>query len=341
MKNLFKIKRLFLVSLLFISFFSEGQGILQNLEKLRQEQIITFAYDTDASAFMTATGIPDDATVYYSGTAYERTGHQLWVATDNLVIGFKANGTWTKHNAIYPAIGGTASTHKWNLKDPRDLNAAYRLVFSGTVNHSATGIQGNGSTGYSDTFFNPSVYGLGQNASLSVYSRSAFGTDKAAISAITSTTQRFGLRLSNNPNNSFFYAHGTSGGQSSYAFDNTIGYFVGSRVSSTDQRFYKNGVQGGSTQTSSNGTAPNLNLYLMANNNAGTPANHTSAEIAFVTIGLGLTPTEVANDYTVIQAYQTALGRQLNLWWIIILIPTLLKGRVIKLNKDNNFKLAA
>ena len=30
--------------------------------------------------------------------------------------------------AIYPFVGGTATTHKFNLKDPADINAAFRLV---------------------------------------------------------------------------------------------------------------------------------------------------------------------------------------------------------------------
>ena len=71
------------------------------------------AYDLDAQAFIDAVGTLT--------TAEE-------VVVDNLVKGFKYNGTWSKHKAIYPMIGGTASAHKFNLKDPRDLDVWFRIT---------------------------------------------------------------------------------------------------------------------------------------------------------------------------------------------------------------------
>jgi hypothetical protein len=50
-----------------------------------------------------------------------------------------------------PVCWGTASQHKWNLKDPRDLDAAYRLQFNGGMTHSANGILFNGTNGWADT----------------------------------------------------------------------------------------------------------------------------------------------------------------------------------------------
>jgi hypothetical protein len=50
------------------------------------------------------------------------------VIQEQLTFGwFDKFGIWRKTHAIYPLLGGTASAHKFNLKDPRDLNAAYRL----------------------------------------------------------------------------------------------------------------------------------------------------------------------------------------------------------------------
>ena len=72
-----------------------------------------FTYDPDTTTYLTATGL--DEPTY---------GHTL----DALVKDLKATGLWTKMQAIYPFVGGTAALHKWNLKDPRDLDAAYRLT---------------------------------------------------------------------------------------------------------------------------------------------------------------------------------------------------------------------
>jgi hypothetical protein len=103
------------------------------------------SFDPDAQAFITAAAITDPT---------------QQTAIDNLVIGLKADGLWTNMQAIYPLVGGTASSHKWNLKDPRDLDAAYRLAFFGGWTHNSNGITGNGANTYADTFYNsPNSFG--------------------------------------------------------------------------------------------------------------------------------------------------------------------------------------
>jgi len=109
--------------------------------------------DPDALAFITAAAITDNTQK---------------LAIDTLVISLKSYGIWTKMKAIYPMVGGTASTHKFNLKDPRDLNAAFRLTFLGGWTHNLLAATANGSNGYADTFFN--IQNLNQNNShLSIY----------------------------------------------------------------------------------------------------------------------------------------------------------------------------
>ena len=88
-----------------------------------------FSLDVDAQAFITATGITDATQI---------------TAVNNLVLGLKGNNIWTKMKAIYPMVGGTATTHKFNLKNPLDTDAAFRLVFSGGWTHSANGALPNG-----------------------------------------------------------------------------------------------------------------------------------------------------------------------------------------------------
>ena len=76
--------------------------------------------DADAQAFITASGI--------SGT--EAT------AINTLVTDLKSANIWAKMKAVYPIVGGTATSHKFNLLNPVDSNAANRLVFAGGVTHS-------------------------------------------------------------------------------------------------------------------------------------------------------------------------------------------------------------
>ena len=60
--------------------------------------------DPDAQAFLTAAAITDPT---ISG------------AINTLVVQMKADNIWTKMKAIYPLVGGTDNTHKWNLKIPQ------------------------------------------------------------------------------------------------------------------------------------------------------------------------------------------------------------------------------
>jgi hypothetical protein len=112
--------------------------------------------DPDAQAFITAAGI---------------TNPTQQAAINTLVVDLKGYNVWTKMKALYPFVGGTASQHKFNLKDPRDLDAAFRLVFNGGVTHNSNGVTFNGTNGYADTKLSPNSTLLQNNNSISVYSR--------------------------------------------------------------------------------------------------------------------------------------------------------------------------
>jgi len=45
-----------------------------------------------------------------------------------LISNMKAIGTWQNSLAVYGFVGGTAASHKFNWKDLRDVDAAFRLV---------------------------------------------------------------------------------------------------------------------------------------------------------------------------------------------------------------------
>ena len=120
------------------------------------------AFDADAQAFITAAAITDVTQQN---------------AINTLVLALKGYSIWTKFKAIYPIVGGSASSHKYNLKDPRDLDAAFRLTFAVGWTHSANGMTPNGVT-YANTFFKPSTEGLTYNNNhLSYYSKTIAAFD--------------------------------------------------------------------------------------------------------------------------------------------------------------------
>jgi hypothetical protein len=107
-------------------------------------------YDSDAYEFLEAAQITDTVT---------RTG------VNNFVKKLKTGTLWNKISGLYPLVGGTMYSEKFNLKDPRDLDAAYRLNFNtGSGYYSGpsyyktffndNGVVFWGSGDYADTFIN-------------------------------------------------------------------------------------------------------------------------------------------------------------------------------------------
>jgi len=272
-----------------------GWGKSHSLSSAGLTDIVGLTTDSDAQAFITAAAITD---------ATQQS------AIDTLVKGLKTDGIWTKMKAIYPFVGGTATTHKYNLKDPRDLDAAFRLVFNGGWTHSSTGATPNGTNGYADTKLNDSS--LTPNSShMSYYSRTNALTSTYDM-GIYNGTKGIWYALRQAGTNSFtggIFQAGTSGEVSVANLDST-GYYVGGKNGNTTVKFYKNGTNVVSI-AKADATATNTSIYLATLNNNGTPAfGFSTKQTAFSTIGDGLSDTEASNLYTRVQAYQTALSRQ-------------------------------
>ena len=178
--------------------------------------------DPDVAAFLTATGITDATTS---------------TAIDNLVLDLKGYGIWTKIKAIYPFVGGTATTHKFNLKDPQDTNAAFRLSFVGGWTHSANGALPNGTNAYADTFLNGLSILTNASNHLSYYSRTSSTTGvEVEIGSSDTASNFFQVRSAVN------YVAGGAVIVSFTSTANAQGFWLGSKENAASRRAYKNGV---------------------------------------------------------------------------------------------------
>jgi hypothetical protein len=252
--------------------------------------------DADALAFLAAAGITDAT---------------ITSAICTLVTTMKADGTWAKCSAIYPMVGGTATTHKFNLKNPLDTNAALRLSFVGGWTHSANGALPNGTNAYADTFLTPSTTLTLLNTHLSFYSRtSAIGNNQRDIAAfVGGSTPSFSLGTNTGVLVSDHYWFTTN--RMTRSIPNAQGLMLTSRTNNTTHKSYRNGVQLGATDTVSNAgkAMPNVSLFLGAAN--GPPiSSYSNKQYAFASIGSGLTDAEALALYNSIQAMQTTLSRQ-------------------------------
>jgi hypothetical protein len=256
--------------------------------------------DPDAQAFITAAGITDPT---------------QQSAIDNLVIGLKADGLWTSMYAIYPVVGGTASTHKWNLKDPRDLNAAYRLQFNGGMTHSSNGILFNGTNGWADTSAVNTINAFG------CYTRNT--TDNSLDYMGTQDSY-----YTDDPEGPFWTLYkGYQVAYSIYIISNLYNYASTSNtirtglssvnVDGLNQKYYKNGVLK-NTSSLQPVTAPSITMGIGAlNPNSNTQGGtigiegYSNQQIAFAFMGsISFNATQNTNLYNRVQTFQTALSRQ-------------------------------
>ena len=252
-------------------------------------------FDADALSFITAASISDST---------QKT------AINTLVTDLKTYNIWTKMKALYPFVGGSASSHKFNLKDPRDLDAAYRLVFNGGWTHSSTGAKPNGTTGYANTFFNPTTgYIVNNSAHISYYSRTNSSiSSNNEIGCYDVNNLIVSSRRSDQGNNTFLYANTVSGGIG-FSDADSLGFYVANRINNQANGF-KNGISKGSNTVADN-ARNNREIVIGANNAIALGIiQFTSKEAAFSSIGDGLTDTEESNFYTAVQNYNTTLNRQ-------------------------------
>ena len=257
--------------------------------------------DPDAAAFLSATGITDQTQTD---------------AIVNLVEGLKTEGIWDKMFAIYPFIGGTATTHKFNLKDPRDLDVAYRLTMGGTLTHNSTGVLGS-TSGFMDTKLPVNWTNFNTDIHLSFYSR---------VNVVGSGNNNYDMGLSNraslgNPtlngdwalmsrfSDNRFYAALPDYTNNSVSNTDATGFYQANRIGNQILG-YKNNTLSITNNSPLSGVSNNGNMYILAINVAGTAQGFSPRQVAYSSIGRGLTATQMVAHYNLVQAYQTALNRQ-------------------------------
>ena len=252
-------------------------------------------YYTEAAMFINAAGLTDAAQCN---------------AINFLVGELLKNNLWNKMYSVYPMVGGTATSHKFNLIDPQDTDAAFRLHFMGTVTHSSNGVQGNGINGYADTHLNPTTIGAGLNSfGMGCNSRTELQStvvDMGGRNSITVAATQMLIRYS--PNTYQFRVNNNNVGTlTATGATTSIGNFGMNRVNSTQVSFTRNGTT--STFTQASGTLTNRDIYLMALNNNLSAANFSPRQYSFFRLHQGLSSAEEITLQTIITNYNTLLGR--------------------------------
>jgi len=252
-------------------------------------------YDPDAQLFFnaqTAAGV--------TLTTTEKDAVNQWV------VDSKAAGIWTKFKAIYPMVGSTATSQKFNLKNPLDTNAAFRLSFIGGGTHSSNGYQPNGINAYADTFLVPSTTLTLNSQHISFYSRTnsngtevEMGCNNAGLNPNTLLEIRTAGTT---------YVSLAANGYATYVDANSLGFYIGNRTASNVTKLFKNNT---AVTTSANGSASNPinSISIGALNSGFTKQYYTTKQCAFASIGDGLTDAEALAFYNAVNAFQVSLAR--------------------------------
>lgn len=243
-------------------------------------------YDPDAAAYIDAAGLTDPEQKEDANT---------------LIVSLKDFGLWSNIHGFWPELGGTATSHAVNAK------TATSGTFHGAVTHDANGITGDGATGYFDTGIPQSL--VGATGGYCFYKRTSGTGDNKSPMGVSETSD----------NNRFYFTNNYDFGQKYGSFgDNELAVEAGApgqglwainRSGSTNIQLYLNGV---SLVTNTNSTPFSniaFNFYLLAQNDAGSAAGFDATNLAFAAIFDSFSPSFMADLNTIVQAFQTARGR--------------------------------
>lgn len=255
--------------------------------------------DADAQTFITAASIADNTQKN---------------AINQLVLDLKSANIWTKIKALYPFVGGTAAQHRFNLKSPGTTNADFYLDFIGGGTHSADGYLPNGTTAYADTKMNANTNLNASSSHLSIYNTTAnaIGTSRIYMGAISTLNSFTALTWGSGGTKEV----GTIGGLGA-DYSGNLSAFAGHKIINTNgsrsARYFKNGIFQQSVLQTSN--IPNINIYIGAANEEDnilppSPNFFQNVNLAFASIGDGLSDSEATAFYNAVQTFNTTLNRQ-------------------------------
>ena len=265
--------------------------------------------DADVQAYLNATGITDPTTV----------GAITTLVSDLKSAGTANGGTfWDNLIAFYPIAGTNASAQSYNLKN----TTQYNITWSGGLTHNALGATGNGSTGFGDTGWIPSLdanYWSGnQSGGFGWYAQNSLsGTTMAFAAGPSGANGQARLMNFSFQGNGFLdFADKAAGvepgrivnpallgtGHIINVSENNVG------ANTSTLRAYKNGsLVGGRVDTLSavKANAPNTPMKLFKRDDG----YYSNITISSAFISYLIDNTEVSTFDGIVNAYQTTMSR--------------------------------
>lgn len=253
-------------------------------------------YDTDAQAYFTA------------NTAITSSADKN--AINDFYLGLKSDAVYSKIKQMGLYIWSSAINNKWNLINPLDTNAAYRLTFSTGWTHAINGMTG--ANAYALTQLIPNSALTVRNTHLSVYMRTnttAAAKTEMGAGNVSTANPSMGIATRYTGNIVWTDVYSTSTNRISVSNSERIGFYIGTRTAINSAKIYKNGTSIVSNTTNeTNNAMPNVQLSLGAYNFGGSYIQYTDGQFAFSSIGDGLSDTEASNLSNRVNTLMTYFG---------------------------------
>jgi hypothetical protein len=222
--------------------------------------------------------------------------------TSLISAGLLPSGTGAgKIKALYPIVGGTAATHKFNFVDPRDLDAAYRLSYFGGFTHNSNGITPNGINAEAEPFLTSLDFPQ-DSVSMGYYSKTNIFLNQIEIG----DANTFAMSIYfGNVNGDLLDINNTYTSSFQTPPPKTNVFFQASRINSTTINGYFDSTNLG-TLTIPSVARTGLSIKLFSYSGSF----YSTKNCAFAYFGEGLTALEMGNLNSLVTTFQTTLGRQ-------------------------------
>lgn len=223
---------------------------------------------------------------------------------DTVFRSLRTTGLLDKIDCLYLLAAHAGQASRQNL-----LSSDYTLMAQNSPTFVVDrGWQGNGSSSYMNTGFNPAIAGSAKyslnSAHLSIRSNNNARMNNPDIGVAISTRYAFIVPWQTSGNVCQGALNDSNGAATAAAPASTAGLFTISRTSSTAWSMYGGGFPLGSFSTSTTGL-PNGSIYLLGINGTGQFATH---QLSAASIGAGLSAADVANLNVIISTYLSSIG---------------------------------
>jgi hypothetical protein len=228
-------------------------------------------------------------------------------AINYLVKELVDNNLMNKFNFIYPMIGGNATRHSYNLINP----FLHQLTFNGGWTHNTNGATPNGINGWANTNCATSLLGTTNNVHLSYFSLidSAPGFGLAIGASQGASALAFAVKFSFNNGSYAFFRNSYTNTPFVINAQDARAFHIMNTTNPTSRQLIRNGILLNENTVNDPYASPTVNLYIGALNENGNATNFENKTCALASGGQGLSSGEITIFNTIVQQYQTILGR--------------------------------